>query len=316
MTRRRRRPQPSNLEAFLALPWWGRALAGLVLFLGMRMAAAALQRSPFTVFVASLIRDLSAFALALFVLLALVGLLQEVVAKRRTVNAPKPVDPWHNVPWDDTRPLPSLDSARAPVAARSQAVAPPPKAAATTGSLDLLREIEWHRFEEVCAAYWREAGMISTTTSFGADGGVDVELRQAGADTPDALVQCKAWNATQVGVKLVRELLGVVTDRKVERGIFMTTGTFTTDAAEFARGNRLELIDGSDLVRKIKALPADAQARLLAVATDGDYTTPTCPACGIKMVLREGKDGTRPFWGCRNLPKGCRQTLQVVRSGH
>ncbi len=82
------RDRPSNLDAFLALPWWGRALAGLVLFLGMRMAAAALQRSPFTVFAASLIRDLSAFALALFALLALVGLLQEVVAKRRTVNAP------------------------------------------------------------------------------------------------------------------------------------------------------------------------------------------------------------------------------------
>ena len=312
MTRRRRRPQPSNLEAVLALPWWGRALAGLVVFVGMRVAAAALQASPITVFLATLIRDLSGFTLALFALLSLVGLLQELAAKRRTVTAPKPIDPWHNVPWNDTRPLPSASSARTPVSAGS-ATASLPKAAATALSLDLLREIEWHRFEQVCAAYWREAGMVATLTPFGADGGVDVELRQAGEDTPEALVQCKAWNATQVGVKLVRELLGVVTDRKVERGIFMTTGTFTTDAIEFARGNRLDLIDGSDLVGRIHALPVDAQARLLTLATDGDYTTPTCPACGIKMVLREGKEGSRAFWGCRNYPKGCRQTLKVAR---
>lgn len=209
-----------------------------------------------------------------------------------------------------------MDSTRAPAAARSKAVAPPPKAAATAWSLNLLREIEWHRFEELCAAYWREAGMISTTTPFGADGGVDIELKQSDADAPDALVQCKAWNTVQIGVKPVRELLGVLTARNVSRGIFMTTGTFTTDAAEFAQGTSLELIDGRGLMRWIGALPADAQARLLAVATDGDYTTPTCPACGIKMVLLEGKDGTRPFWGCRNFPKGCRQTLQVARSAH
>lgn len=158
--------------------------------------------------------------------------------------------------------------------------------------------------------------MISTTTPFGADGGVDIELKQSDADAPDALVQCKAWNTVQIGVKPVRELLGVLTARNVSRGIFMTTGTFTTDAAEFAQGTSLELIDGRGLMRWIGALPADAQARLLAVATDGDYTTPTCPACGIKMVLLEGKDGTRPFWGCRNFPKGCRQTLQVARSAH
>lgn len=315
MTRRRRRSPPSNLEAIMALPWWGRAVAGLVLFVGMRIAGAALQASPLTVFLAALIRDLSGFALALFALLAVVGLLQEWAAKRRTLTAPKPVDPWHNVACSDTRPLPSLDSVRTGFPARSPTAPPSPKVPATAWSLDLLREVEWHRFEQICAAYWRETGMVATTTPFGADGGVDVELRKPDAEALDALVQCKAWNAVQVGVKPVRELLGVVTARNVGRGIFMTTGTFTTDAAEFAQGNRLELIAGSDLLRWIRALPADAQARLLALATDGDYTTPTCPACGIKMVLREGKDGTRPFWGCRNYPKGCRQTLQVARSG-
>lgn len=315
---RRRRSQPSNLEALMALPWWGRAIAGLVLFVVMRLAAAALKANPITVFLGALIRELSSFALVLFALLAFAGLVQEIVKKRSAPKAPTPVDPWHNVPWVDTRPLPSLDSTRARVAARSTAASPAPKVPPAAWSLELLRTIEWHRFEELCAAYWREAGMLATTTPFGADGGVDIELHRPGdaANTgaPEALVQCKAWNTVQVGVKPVRELLGVVTAHQASRGVFMTSGTFTADAAEFARGNRLELIDGPGLLRMIGMLATDAQGRLLAIATDGDYTTPTCSSCGIKMVLREGKDGTKPFWGCRNFPKGCRQTLQVARS--
>ncbi len=33
----------------MALPWWGRAIAGVVLFVGTRIAATALQANPFTV---------------------------------------------------------------------------------------------------------------------------------------------------------------------------------------------------------------------------------------------------------------------------
>lgn len=316
MPRRRRRHQPSNLEALLALPWWGRALAGLVLFVGMRVAAASLQASPFTVVLAAMVRGLSVWVLALFGLLALVGLIQELVTRRRAPAAAKPVDAWHGVPWSATRPLPSVLGSRTGESAGTARAAPSPALAPSAWSLDLLREIEWHRFEQVCAAYWREAGMVASLTSFGADGGVDIELRQAGVETPVALVQCKAWNTTQVGVKPVRELLGVLADRKVGRGIFMTTGSFATDAVDYAQRNPLQLIDGAGLLRMIGALPADAQARLLAVATEGDCRTPTCASCGIKMVLREGKDGTQPFWGCRNYPRGCRQTLQVARYGH
>ncbi len=79
--------------------------------------------------------------------------------------------------------------------------------------------------------------MLATTTPIGADGGVDIELHRPGkaANTaaPETLVQCKAWNTVQVDVKPVRELLGVVTARQASRGVFMTSGTFTADAAEF-----------------------------------------------------------------------------------
>ncbi|WP_284692629.1 topoisomerase DNA-binding C4 zinc finger domain-containing protein [Paraburkholderia terrae] len=45
----------------------------------------------------------------------------------------------------------------------------------------------------------------------------------------------------------------------------------------------------------------------LEIAFDkGDYQTPTCVACGVKMVQRQGKGGS--FWGCRHYPK-CKVTM-------
>ncbi|WP_156912653.1 topoisomerase DNA-binding C4 zinc finger domain-containing protein [Methylocaldum szegediense] len=62
----------------------------------------------------------------------------------------------------------------------------------------------------------------------------------------------------------------------------------------------------------IKKLPDDKQKRLLDFATSGDYTTPTCTRCGIKMVLRKSRRDGSTFWGCRNYPK-CRMTINQRR---
>ncbi|MGB8857191.1 MAG: topoisomerase DNA-binding C4 zinc finger domain-containing protein [Burkholderiales bacterium] len=44
------------------------------------------------------------------------------------------------------------------------------------------------------------------------------------------------------------------------------------------------------------------------MATEGEYSTPSCPSCGIKMLIRSGRQGN--FWGCKNFPR-CRQILHV-----
>jgi len=38
-------------------------------------------------------------------------------------------------------------------------------------------------------------------------------------------------------------------------------------------------------------------------ATAGDYTTPTCASCGVKMIVRTPKAGGKAFWGCVNYPR-------------
>jgi hypothetical protein len=89
--------------------------------------------------------------------------------------------------------------------------APKPEPKPTAWSLELLRRIEWKRFEELTAAFYRAIGLRSETIRCGADGGIDAKLFKGDSPDPTAIVQCKAWNARPVGVKPVRELLGVMT---------------------------------------------------------------------------------------------------------
>lgn len=159
----------------------------------------------------------------------------------------------------------------------------------------------WKRFEELVAAYFREKTFRTESLVCGADGGIDIKLYAGDKREPLAVVQCKAWNTQKVGVKPVRELLGVMVHEKVAKGIFVTTGEFTEDAVSFSKTNPINLVTGEMLFKGISALQPDAQARLLVVATEGDFLTPTCASCGVKLVRRESR--SVPFWGCRNYPR-------------
>jgi hypothetical protein len=96
-------------------------------------------------------------------------------------------------------------------------------------------------------------GFQATLTQASHDGGIDIE---AFNPTPisggKVIVQCKRYAGT-VGAAAVRDLYGVVTDRRVTKGILITTGGFSADATRFADGKPLELIDGpalNELVRR------------------------------------------------------------------
>ena len=88
----------------------------------------------------------------------------------------------------------------------------------------------------------------------------------------------------------------------------MTSGKFTQEARDFAGKEKITLIDGPELVGKITALLPEKALALLKVATQGDYQTPTCPACAIKMITRKSTTHGRTYWGCRNYP-GCKHTF-------
>jgi restriction system protein len=176
-------------------------------------------------------------------------------------------------------------------------------------SKELLDALEWKRFELLCAGYFETLGFKSKVAREGADGGVDIHLYANGSSTPSIVVQCKAWKTYKVGIKPIRELLGVMTAAQVSEGIFVTTGSYTAEARECAAANHIDLIDGEDLLRKIAASRPEDHAALLKLATAGDFTTPTCPSCGIKMVERVAQKTGDKFWGCTRFP-ACRLTLR------
>jgi restriction system protein len=174
-------------------------------------------------------------------------------------------------------------------------------------NLELLKSLEWKRFEEICQKYISLNGDDARLTETGADKGIDIKVYKNGELA--ILIQCKAWK-WKVGVKEIRELYGVMNSENVNKGVFMTTSTFTEEAINFRKNKKLILIDGNDLINRIKKLPAEIQTELLDIATKGDYTTPSCPRCDKKMVVRKAKNSDSKFWGCSNFPK-CRYTLKM-----
>ena len=181
--------------------------------------------------------------------------------------------------------------------------APMPPVAPSAWSLALLQSIEWKRFEEVVAAYFRAKNFRCETLAYGPDGGIDGRLYFGDLSHAVGVVQCKAWGQRPVGVAPVRELLGVMAHEKVTRGYVCATGGFSNDAIAFAATNPIKLISGRDFIDAIAQMPEQTQRELLAVSTTGEYTTPTCPACGIKLVART--IGGKSAWGCHHYPR-CR----------
>ena len=111
-------------------------------------------------------------------------------------------------------------------------------------------------------------------------------------------------------MKAIRELFGVMASERIGTGIFMTSGGFTAEAKEWAKG-KINLIDGQKFIGHIKKLSEENQQKLLDITLQGDYKTPTCPQCDVKLTLRESKKGRSEggkFWGCVNYPR-CKQTL-------
>jgi len=185
---------------------------------------------------------------------------------------------------------------------------------ATTWSPRVFEDIEWRRFEALCASLFAQSGFETQAQSHGADGGVDIWLHSQHADGPAAVVQCKHWLGKPVGVKELRELFDVMASHKLQRGTFATTSSFTEDARRFAKDNGISALDGQGLLALISTRTPAQQESLLAIAYEGEYWRPTCASCGVKMVERSARGKSRSFWGCVHFPR-CRFTLPVRAPG-
>jgi restriction system protein len=184
----------------------------------------------------------------------------------------------------------------------------PPAPVTHRFTLDLLNQIEWRRFEKLVEGLFLAEGKTAERLRAGADGGIDLVLRDSPEGPITGIVQCKSWKTYSVGVKPVRELFGVMHAEGASYGHFITSGRFTAEATEFAKYKPLALIDGPALLIRLNAIEETERNRLFQEITSGDYCTPTCPSCDIQMVKKKSAHGE--FWGCRSFPR-CRQTFRV-----
>jgi restriction system protein len=202
------------------------------------------------------------------------------------------------------------------VAAKLEAETPPrpntrpPSLAEWELTDELLRGMEWKRFEKVVERYFAASGYRPQGARVGADDGVDIYLYRIGSQRPLGCVQCKSCGPQRVDVPPVRELFAVMTVQHVPEGWLVTTGSFTSDALAFARQNRITLLSGDEFIARFNRLPLMTRQRLIAEITDGDYTTPSCPRCSVKLVLRSNPEDHTSFWGCQRYPR-CHYTMKA-----
>ena len=200
---------------------------------------------------------------------------------------------------------------------------------------DALDGMSWQEFELLVGEAYRLQGYrVTEIGGGGPDGGVDLVLAKG---SEKFFVQCKQWKAFKVGVSTVRELYGVMAAHGAAGGFVVTSGRFTQEAAAFASGRNVQLIDGPALMPLLReargkaeaspsvsnaavphgtATPARSaesagvtQAMEPAVSAD-----PSCPKCGKPMVQRVAKRGAatgKAFWGCSDFSAGCRGTREL-----
>ena len=189
----------------------------------------------------------------------------------------------------------------------------------TSTSAAPLNDMSWREFEMLVGESFREQGYgVVETGGGGSDGGVDLIVRK---DGKSYLVQCKQWKAFTVPVTVVRELFGLMQHHGAAGAFVVASGQFTRDARAFAEGKNIRLVDGAELLRRVKraepriSQPASvAQPAAPALATPPVVEAPACPVCHARMVLRTAKQGARvgtQFWGCSQYP-ACKGTRQLA----
>jgi restriction system protein len=162
-------------------------------------------------------------------------------------------------------PLPPVSSSNVTVGWRDQL-------------LPLLTKMPPDRFERLCQRVLRESGFTQVeVTGRTGDGGIDGVgvVRLGGLLTFPVVFQCKRYQ-TSVGPSVVRDFRGAMAGR-ADRGLIMTTASFTRDARKEASRDGvppIDLVDGEMLLEKLKELRLGVIVRMVEeVSITGEWFT-------------------------------------------
>jgi hypothetical protein len=175
-----------------------------------------------------------------------------------------------------------------------------------------LIELSPHEFEDLVVEYFQAMGHKAKRTGSIGDHGVDVVIDAINGEK--WIAQCKRWRGN-VGESIIRDFYGVVQHEKADKGAIITTGVFSNQARDWARGKPILLMEGDEFLSKLKKvrkqpLPSATNDRN---GMEEPQNVPLCPKCGRKMVLRTAKQGNNigeKFWGCSDYPN-CRGIVRI-----
>lgn len=156
-------------------------------------------------------------------------------------------------------------------------------------SIDALDELAWHQklhktlltldplaFERLAQRLLRESGFIQVQiTGKSGDGGIDGVgiARINGFLSFHVLFQCKRYQGS-VSAGQIRDFRGAMQGR-TDKGLFITTGTFTPNAIREATRDGappIDLIDGEQLVQRLKELGLGVKIQMIeSVEIDTDW---------------------------------------------
>jgi restriction system protein len=156
-------------------------------------------------------------------------------------------------------------------------------------SAEVLEEIAWHQqlhnlllslspdaFERLTQRMLRESGFIQVqVTGKSGDGGIDGVgiARISGFLSFHVLFQCKRYQGS-VTASQVRDFRGAMQGRS-DKGLLITTGTFTRDAMKEAIRDGappIDLIDGEQLVLRLKELGLGVKITMIeSVEVDANW---------------------------------------------
>jgi restriction system protein len=115
---------------------------------------------------------------------------------------------------------------------------------------DLLT-VSGAEFELIVADLFRTLG-YRDVERIGRSGDLGVDLTATDPAGHRVIVQCKRYGRGQkIGSPAIQALMGTVVNHGADRGIFVTTSTFTFPAVQAANSGRvrIDLIDGADLTQ-------------------------------------------------------------------
>jgi restriction system protein len=124
--------------------------------------------------------------------------------------------------------------------------------------LEIVRGISPQAFERLCQRVLRESGFIQVeVTGRSGDGGIDGKgvVRIGGLLSFHVKFQSKRYKGS-VGASIIRDFRGAM-DGRADKGLLLTTGTFTREArieAQRDGARPIDLVDGEELVEKLKQL--------------------------------------------------------------